>query len=86
VVDRQSSYVGANVAAPPSGEGKMTEQVLEKIVPVADKRGNTFEAYELRCSGKSIFIDCQIAERCGGIERVREGIAPYHMIVMEMLK
>lgn len=56
-----------------------------RIVPVQDKRENTFEAYELVCGERHLFIDVRAAEAIGGIEKLREGIVPYHMIVCETL-
>lgn len=61
-------------------------RIQHKICVATDNNGNIFEAYELRREGRSIFIDVRAAEVCGGIERIRNGIAPYHMIVMEMLQ
>lgn len=60
--------------------------VVPKIVPARDKQENVFEAYELRDErGRSIFIDVQAANAVGGIERLRNGISPYHHIVCEVL-
>lgn len=63
--------------------------ITEKIAAVPDKNGNLFEAYELRRpDGKGcIFIDIRMAECIpGGLEAIRNGISPHHMIVREYLE